>query len=69
MPSPSAKDTNPHHVISSYFIGPKAENLDSFRTNIETILTEVKKARDEYFESDDVRIFSFPPPRYSPWLM
>ena len=59
MPSPPSKDTDPHHVISSYFIGPKAENLDSFKANIETILAEVKKARDEYYPADNVLIFSF----------
>lgn len=57
MPSPSCEDTNPHHVISSYFIGPKAENLDSFRTNIDTILTEIKKARDSYHPSDNVLMY------------
>ncbi|KAH8435161.1 uncharacterized protein LDX57_012790 [Aspergillus melleus] len=38
-----------HQAISSYFIGPGAENLDHFKTNIDNILTEVKNARDAYF--------------------
>ncbi|KAL5000011.1 pyridoxal-dependent decarboxylase conserved domain protein [Aspergillus recurvatus] len=38
-----------HQAISSYFIGPEAENLDEFKTNIATILTELENARKRYF--------------------
>ncbi|RDW92952.1 uncharacterized protein DSM5745_00274 [Aspergillus mulundensis] len=38
-----------HQAISSYFIGPEAENLDEFKTNIATILNELEKARKAYF--------------------
>ncbi|KAL4767519.1 pyridoxal-dependent decarboxylase conserved domain protein [Aspergillus nidulans var. acristatus] len=38
-----------HQAISSYFIGPEAENIDEFKTNITTILTELENARKNYF--------------------
>ncbi|KAL2789089.1 pyridoxal-dependent decarboxylase conserved domain protein [Aspergillus keveii] len=38
-----------HQAISSYFIGPEAENLDEFKANIATILDELEKARKAYF--------------------
>ncbi|PKY00697.1 pyridoxal-dependent decarboxylase domain-containing protein [Aspergillus campestris IBT 28561] len=43
---------NPHHVISSYFIGPRAENLPDFKNNLDTILDELEKAREAYHGSD-----------------
>ncbi|DAA78911.1 TPA_exp: Uncharacterized protein A8136_2696 [Trichophyton benhamiae CBS 112371] len=55
MSAPPTK-LNPHDVISSYFIGPKAENLDSFRINIKTILDELRNSRHQYFENDEVFI-------------
>ncbi|KAJ4287512.1 hypothetical protein N0V88_007612 [Collariella sp. IMI 366227] len=42
-----------HQAISSYFIGPRAENLEEFRNNITTLLDELQKAREMYF-SDDI---------------
>ncbi|EGE03438.1 pyridoxal-dependent decarboxylase [Trichophyton equinum CBS 127.97] len=56
MSSAPPTKLNPHDVISSYFIGPKAENLDSFRINIKTILDELRDARHQYFEKDEVFI-------------
>ncbi|GLA33560.1 hypothetical protein AnigIFM63309_000390 [Aspergillus niger] len=41
-----------HQIISSYFIGPKAGNLQYFQENIETILEELKDARLAYFPND-----------------
>ncbi|KAI0427025.1 pyridoxal-dependent decarboxylase domain-containing protein [Xylaria sp. FL1042] len=42
-----------HQVISSYFIGPQAENLPYFKENIDIILEELEKARKNYFPKDD----------------
>ncbi|KAI0869502.1 pyridoxal-dependent decarboxylase domain-containing protein [Hypoxylon argillaceum] len=41
-----------HQVISSYFIGPQAENLPYFKYNINIILEELQKARNNYFPQD-----------------
>ncbi|RWA14500.1 hypothetical protein EKO27_g597 [Xylaria grammica] len=41
-----------HQVISSYFIGPQAENLPYFKENIDIILDELEKARKNYFPED-----------------
>ncbi|KAI1419520.1 pyridoxal-dependent decarboxylase domain-containing protein [Xylaria sp. FL1777] len=41
-----------HQVISSYFIGPQAENLPYFKENIDIILEELEKARKNYFPED-----------------
>ncbi|KAI0517404.1 pyridoxal-dependent decarboxylase domain-containing protein [Xylaria bambusicola] len=41
-----------HQVISSYFIGPQAENLPYFKENIHIILEELEKARKSYFPED-----------------
>jgi hypothetical protein len=48
-----------HQAISSYFIGPEAENLDEFKANIATILDELEKTRKAYFPQPPVR--SLPP--------
>ena len=56
--SSSTGAVNPHHVISSYFLGPKAENLPDFKTNLDTILDELKKAREAYHEDDGVRLLA-----------
>lgn len=45
-----------HQAISSYFIGPQAENLGDFKENIDSILHELKKARTNYFPEDGVFI-------------
>ncbi|KAK2748783.1 hypothetical protein FQN57_000364 [Myotisia sp. PD_48] len=42
-----------HEAISSYFIGPKAENLQLFRDNIDIILDELKTARLNYYPEDE----------------
>lgn len=59
MPAEEAKDTT-HEVISSYFIGPRAENLPQFRENITTILDELQLARKNYFEQDVVSLSFLP---------
>ncbi|KAF2146332.1 uncharacterized protein K452DRAFT_355737 [Aplosporella prunicola CBS 121167] len=41
-----------HQAISSYFIGPQAENLSYFKDNLDAILEEVRKARARYYPSD-----------------
>ncbi|KAI0970816.1 pyridoxal-dependent decarboxylase domain-containing protein [Xylaria arbuscula] len=41
-----------HQVISSYFIGPQAENLPYFKENISIILDELEKARKKYYPED-----------------
>ncbi|KAI8949332.1 pyridoxal-dependent decarboxylase domain-containing protein [Xylaria longipes] len=41
-----------HQVISSYFIGPQAENLSYFKDNIHIILEELENTRKNYFPED-----------------
>jgi hypothetical protein len=41
-----------HQAVSSYFIGPQAENLGDFKENIESILNELQKARNNYYPDD-----------------
>ncbi|KAF2702797.1 pyridoxal-dependent decarboxylase domain protein [Pleomassaria siparia CBS 279.74] len=41
-----------HQAISSYFLGPQAENLDFFKKNIDVILEESRKARVNYYPGD-----------------
>ncbi|KAK4174666.1 pyridoxal phosphate-dependent transferase [Triangularia setosa] len=60
-PAEEARDVT-HEVISSYFIGPRAENLPQFRENITTILDELQLARKNYFEQDVENNFTFIPP-------
>jgi hypothetical protein len=48
------KESNPHNVISSYFIGPKSENMGDFRANITAILDQIQKTRSEYQRDDEV---------------
>jgi hypothetical protein len=43
-----------HEIISSYFIGPQAENLKYFENNIHTILEELRRARNKYYPRDGV---------------
>lgn len=54
MPSPPCHETNPHDVISTYFIGPKAENLPIFKKNIDTVLKELENTRLAYQKDDEV---------------
>jgi hypothetical protein len=43
-----------HQIISSYFIGPQAENLDYFKANIHNILEELRNGRLNYYPQDGV---------------
>ena len=43
-----------HQQISSYFLGPKAENYEFFKKNILEILEGQKEARLDYFPRDGV---------------
>ncbi|KAF3760257.1 hypothetical protein M406DRAFT_85607 [Cryphonectria parasitica EP155] len=45
-----------HQAISSYFIGPQAENMAYFRKNIGVLLDQLEKARLNYFPGDGVFI-------------
>lgn len=47
-----------HQAISSYFLGPRAENLHEFRSNITALLDELQTAREQYFQEDVVRALS-----------
>ncbi|KAE8354962.1 pyridoxal phosphate-dependent transferase [Aspergillus coremiiformis] len=48
-----------HQAISSYFIGPQAENMKYFKDNISTILRELEAARKKYrFDGDQKFITS-----------
>ncbi|GES66446.1 pyridoxal-dependent decarboxylase domain protein [Aspergillus terreus] len=42
-----------HQIISSYFIGPKAENIEFFRKNLNRILHELKNTRNQYHKDDE----------------
>jgi len=52
----AASQDKTHSVISSLFIGPRAENLGHFRDNITCLLDELEGARKRYFAQDAVRI-------------
>ncbi|KKY21241.1 putative pyridoxal-dependent decarboxylase domain protein [Diplodia seriata] len=41
-----------HQAISSYFIGPRAENLSYFKDNMNVILDHLEKGRLDYFPED-----------------
>lgn len=41
-----------HQKISSYFLGPKAENFEFFKSNILEILEGQRDARLDYFPRD-----------------
>ncbi|KAB8255989.1 pyridoxal phosphate-dependent transferase [Aspergillus pseudonomiae] len=41
-----------HDLISSYFIGPKSENLKPFSDNIAVILEQLRKTRDSYGKNE-----------------
>ncbi len=49
-----------HQAVSSYFIGPQAENLGDFKDNIDSILHQLEKTRTNYFPEDGVSFFSSP---------
>lgn len=54
----STEDTT-HQAISSYFIGPQAENLGEFRKNITTLLDELQLTRERYFSEDVVSFYPY----------
>ena len=43
-----------HQAISSYFLGPRAENYEFFKKNILQILEGQRDARLDYFPKDGV---------------
>ena len=45
-----------HQAISSYFIGPQAENMPYFKDNITIILDKLVAARLRYFPQDGVSL-------------
>jgi hypothetical protein len=45
-----------HQAVSSYFIGPQAENLGDFRVNIDSILNQLEIARHNYHPEDGVSV-------------
>ena len=51
---PASEDES-HQKISSFFLGPRAENYDYFKSNIIAILEEHQDSRLDYFPSDVVR--------------
>jgi hypothetical protein len=55
----SVDEETAHHTISSYFIGPKAENLDDFQANINAILEELRNRRLAFYGDDEVKSLSF----------
>lgn len=51
----SATEDESHQKISSFFLGPRAENYDYFKSNIIAILEEHQDSRLDYFPRDGVR--------------
>ena len=49
-----------HQAISSYFLGPRAENFEYLRSNILTILEEQRESRLDYFPEDGVSVYFIP---------
>lgn len=49
-----------HQAISSYFLGPRAENFEYLRSNILTILEEQRDTRLDYFPEDGVSVSLIP---------
>ena len=45
-----------HEAISSWFIGPQAENYDFFKRNVIAILENQQKARQSYYPDDGVSL-------------
>ncbi len=48
------EDDESHQAVSSYFLGPKAENYEYFKRNILEILEGQRDARLDYFPKDGV---------------
>ena len=57
---PAEEDVS-HQKISSYFLGPRAENYEYFKSNIISILEEHQDSRLDYFPNDGVRHIHKPP--------
>jgi len=57
--SEPSQDDISHQTISSYFLGPQAENFRYFRDNITTILDEQQDARLNYYPQDGVQYSDF----------
>jgi hypothetical protein len=49
-----------HYAASAWFLGPKAENADYFKTFVETILTDLTQCRRNFAPEDEVSISSLP---------
>lgn len=49
-----------HQIISSYFLGPKAENYEFFKKSLIEILEAQRDARLDYFPRDGVRTLLAP---------
>jgi hypothetical protein len=45
-----------HNSACAWFLGPKAENADSFRMSVDTILNDVIQSRRSFAPEDEVRI-------------
>jgi hypothetical protein len=52
--SKTSREDVSHQIISSHFIGPQAENLLYFKQNIDIILEELRRARNNYYPEDGV---------------
>ena len=50
----SSEEDESHQKISSFFLGPRAENYDYFKSNIIAILEEHQDSRLDYFPRDGV---------------
>ncbi|KAK4225958.1 pyridoxal phosphate-dependent transferase [Podospora fimiseda] len=61
MSQPTNSHDATHAVISSLFIGPRAENMNEFRDNILAVLDELQDARQSYFDEDAANGFEFIP--------
>ncbi|KAM7198694.1 Pyridoxal phosphate-dependent transferase [Naviculisporaceae sp. PSN 640] len=57
----ASSEDKTHQAISSYFIGPHAENLPEFRKNITALLDELQLTRERYFSEDITNGYSFIP--------
>ena len=53
-----------HQAISSYFIGPQAENLDFFKNNLANIVEQLRDIRLKYYPEDGVSSISSLPDCY-----
>ena len=51
---PASEDES-HQRISPFFLGPRAENFEYFKSNIIAILEEHQDSRLDYFPHDGVR--------------